>query len=132
MSRFLGVGSLVASLALVAAVGSTAAHHPRKKRTVHVVRSTASQVVVARGRPVEIAFVNDEGSGFATSLANAVQMAVDGQPSVRGFPIQINMVNVSTCGNPANAGTAAANGATTVTANLQNVAVLGQVCSFGF
>jgi ABC-type branched-subunit amino acid transport system substrate-binding protein len=59
-------------------------------------------------------------------------MAVDAHPSVRGFPIQINTVNAPTCGNPPTAAAAATAAATTITDNVQNVAVLGQICSFGF
>jgi ABC-type branched-subunit amino acid transport system substrate-binding protein len=90
------------------------------------------EVVVPRGQSLQIAFVNDSGSGFATSLANAVQRAVEAHPSLRGFPIEINPVNAQTCGDPATAGAVATAAASSVTANLQNVAVLGQVCSFGF
>ena len=133
MSRFVRVASLVLSLALVAAVGSTAAaQHPNKKRRKTIHRTNAVEVVVPRGQSLQIAFVNDSGSGFSSSLANAVQMAVEAHQSVRGFPIEINAVNAQTCGNPANAGTVATAAANSVTANLQNVAVLGQVCSFGF
>jgi ABC-type branched-subunit amino acid transport system substrate-binding protein len=133
LSRLVRVVWLVLLLALVACAGSTAAaQHSGKKRKRIVHRSNAAEVVVPRGQPLQIAFVNDSGSGFSTSLANAVQMAVEGHPSVRGFPIEINPVNAQTCGNPANAGAVATAAASSVTANLQNVAVLGQVCSFGF
>jgi hypothetical protein len=130
----LRVASLAIALALVAAaVSSAEVHHPaKKKKTVRIHRSTVSQVVVSRGRPVEIAFVDDSGSGFATSLANAVQMAVDEHPSIRGFPIQVDQVDVKTCGDPPTAATAALSAANAITADKQNVAVLGQVCSYGF
>src|SRR5262249_56889812 len=65
--------------------------------------SQTTQVVVPRGQPVQIAFADDltgSASGFATSLANAVAMAVDAHPAIRGFPIQINLVDAP-CGDPA-------------------------------
>jgi len=87
---------------------------------------------VPPGRPLQIAFVNDSGSGFSTSLANAVQMAVEAHPTVRGFHVEVDSVDAQTCGNPPNPGEVAAAAANRVTANLQYVAALGQVCSFGF
>jgi hypothetical protein len=58
--------------------------------------SDSTQVVVPRERPVEVAFAVDLtgfASGLAPSLKNAVQMAVDAHPAVRGFPIQVNVVD---------------------------------------
>jgi ABC-type branched-subunit amino acid transport system substrate-binding protein len=92
--------------------------------------SQATQVVVPRGQPVQIAFADDltgAASGFGISVANAVQMAVEVHPAIRGFPIQINLVDAP-CHDPA-ADVAAA---TSIVANSQNVGVLGQLCSFGF
>src|SRR5262245_21131673 len=89
--------------------------------------SPAPQVVVPRGQPVQIAFADDltgSASGFATSLANAVAMAVDAHPAIRGFPIQINLVDAP-CGDP----TADLAAATSIVSNSQNVGVLGQLCS---
>lgn len=91
--------------------------------------SDSTQVVVSRGQPVEVAFADDLtgfASGFAVSLANAVQMAVDAHPAIRGFPIQINLVDAP-CGD-ATANVAAA---TSIVANTQNVGVLGHLCSTG-
>jgi hypothetical protein len=69
--------------------------------------SAAAQVVVPRGQAVQIALADDlTGFGatippeFATSIANAVQMAVNANPAVRGFPIRIDLVNAP-CGDPA-------------------------------
>jgi len=92
--------------------------------------SDSTQVVVPRGQAVEIAFADDLtgfASGFGVNLANVVQMAVSAQPSIRGFPIQINLVDTP-CGDP----TADVAAATTIVANTQNVGVLGQLCSQGF
>jgi ABC-type branched-subunit amino acid transport system substrate-binding protein len=96
-------------------------HHPRR------LASTATQVVVPRGHPLEVAFTPDLTgltSGFAASLADAVQMAVESHPAVRGFPIQINTVNTP-CGDA----TADLAAATSVVGHLQNAAVLGPFCS---
>jgi hypothetical protein len=94
--------------------------------------SNATQVVVPRGQPIQIAFANDSGSGFATSLGNAVGMAVENHPVVDGFPIGINTVEVRACGQLPGALAAATTGAYRITSDLQNVAVLGQLCSQGF
>jgi hypothetical protein len=94
--------------------------------------SNATQVVVPRGQPIQIAFANDSGSGFATSLANAVGMAIGNHPTVDGFPVEVNTIDVRTCGQLPGTLAAATTGAYKITSNLQNVAVLGQVCSQGF
>jgi ABC-type branched-subunit amino acid transport system substrate-binding protein len=94
--------------------------------------SNATQVVVPRGQPIQIAFANDSGSGYAASLGNAVSMAVGNHPSVDGFPVKVNTVDVRTCGQLPGTLAAATTGAYRITSNLQNVAVLGQVCSQGF
>ena len=89
-----------------------------------------AQVTIPRGQPVEITLANDltgVTSAFGPSIANAVQMAAEAHPTVRGFPIQVNIVD-SPCGNPA----ADVATAMTVVANAHNVGVLGQLCSFGF
>jgi ABC-type branched-subunit amino acid transport system substrate-binding protein len=92
--------------------------------------SDATQVAVSRGQPIEIALAEDQtgfAASFKTGIENAVRMAVDAHPSIRGFPIQLNFVN-EPCGD-AGADVAAARG---IAANLQNVGVLGQFCSAGF
>jgi ABC-type branched-subunit amino acid transport system substrate-binding protein len=57
-------------------------------------------------------------------------------PTQSGWPwrhvIRINTFAAPTCGEPVTAGTAAATAAARIAANLQNVAVLGPICSFGF
>ena len=91
---------------------------------------TSASVVVPRGQPVQIAFaINLTGFAqeFGVSIAKAVQMALEAEPQVRGFDVQLNVVNAP-CAEPvADAAAAAA-----VVANPQNVAVLGQLCSAGF
>jgi ABC-type branched-subunit amino acid transport system substrate-binding protein len=108
---------LLMALALSAIVPATAA-------------AGSSKVVIERGEPVEIAFANDLSgfaSSFGVSFANAVQMAVEAHPAIRGFPIRVNVVDAP-CGDPG-ADVAAA---TAIVSNPQNVAVLGQVCTLGF
>lgn len=90
----------------------------------------SAQVRVPRGQQVQVAFADDlsgSASGFGTSLADAVRMAVDAHPAIRGFPIQVNLVDAP-CGDAV--GDVAA--ASSIVANGQNVGVLGQLCSSGF
>lgn len=90
----------------------------------------SGSVSVQRGQPVEIAFAVDQSgfaADFAESLTNAVQMAVEAHPAIRGFPIQVNLVDAP-CGDVA-AGLAAA---ASIVAHAENVGVLGHVCSLGF
>jgi ABC-type branched-subunit amino acid transport system substrate-binding protein len=108
------------------------ANTPRKKKVVPPLVSDTIHAVVPRGQPIQIAFAADSGFDGSASLANAIRMAVDGHPSVLGFPIRINIVNAPTCSSPPNTVSAATTAAYRITANLQNVAVLGQVCSHGF
>jgi ABC-type branched-subunit amino acid transport system substrate-binding protein len=116
--------AIVLALAAAAPAGANNFHH---KRTYRLAASDAIQVVVSRGHPVEIAYTPDltgATSGFAASLTNAVQMAVEAHPTIRGFPIQINTVNTP-CGDS----TADAAAATSVVANAYNVGVIGPFCS---
>jgi len=92
--------------------------------------ATTSRVVVERGQPVEIVLANDltsYGASFAPGIANAVEMAVEAHPSIRGYPIRVDVVDAP-CGIPS-ADVAAA---TSIVADGQNVGVIGQLCSFGF
>jgi ABC-type branched-subunit amino acid transport system substrate-binding protein len=117
---------------LVVAASAAGATTPRKKKVVPRPASNKLHVVVPRGQSIQIALANDSGSGFSTSLANAVSMAVGNHTTVDGFPIKVNTVDVRTCGNLPGTGAVAATGAYRITSNLQNVGVLGQVCSQGF
>jgi ABC-type branched-subunit amino acid transport system substrate-binding protein len=111
-------------LALASATCSSAVSPPT---------TNASQVVVPHGKPIQVVLENDAGGYVdAQSLANAVDMAVASHAGVHGFRIQVTMLDVRTCGNPDNAASVAVNAANAVVADLQNVAVIGQVCSFGF
>ena len=89
-----------------------------------------SQVVVPRGQPLQIAFVNDLTgvvSSYGPSLANAVRLAVGFHPTIRGFRIQINTYD-NGCGDPSKSVAAAQ----AIVANTQNAGVIGHLCSFGF
>jgi ABC-type branched-subunit amino acid transport system substrate-binding protein len=118
---------MAAILVAPTASAPVAANNSHHKRTHRRLTSDLTQVVVSRGRPVEIAYAPDltgVTSDFAASLTNAVQMAVEAHPAIRGFPIQVNVVNTP-CGDSA-ADFAAA---TSIVANEQNVGVLGTFCS---
>ena len=91
---------------------------------------SSAQVVVPRGEPVQVAFADDltgAASGLGQSLANAVEMARDAHPAIRGFPLQVALVDAP-CGDAAADAAAAAS----IVADGRNVAVLGQLCSSGF
>jgi ABC-type branched-subunit amino acid transport system substrate-binding protein len=64
---------------------------------------------------------------FTTSAENAIQMAIEQHPTIRGFPIQVNDVE-SLCGDSPVDNTASA---TTIVSNAQNTAVLGNLCTSG-
>jgi len=119
------LSAIGAVLALTVVLPASAMRIPEAAQILATSNST--QVVVPRGQPVEVAFATDLTgltSGFVASLENAVQMAVEAHPAIRGFPIQINVVNMP-CGDP----TADLTAATSIIGNAQNVAVLGPFCS---
>jgi ABC-type branched-subunit amino acid transport system substrate-binding protein len=92
--------------------------------------SGSSDVVVPAGQPVQIAFtadtVADPGiAAFSIAFRNAIGMAVALHPRIHGFRIRINTTETSCSGD----NTASAS---SIVANTQNVAVLGDLCSPGF
>lgn len=126
LSKLSLLSAIAALLALAVALPATAT--TGHKRRAHI-RSTSSstQVVVPRGQPVQVVFAADLTgltSAFAASLGKAVQMAVEAHTAIRGFPIQINVVNTP-CGDA----TADLTAATSIVANAQNVGILGPFCS---
>jgi ABC-type branched-subunit amino acid transport system substrate-binding protein len=125
-SKLSVLAAIAALLALAVALPASA--NRAHKKHAHMRRTSSStEVVVPRGQPVQVAFAADLTgltSSFAASLENAVQMAVEAHPAVRGFPIQIDVVNTP-CGDA----TADLAAATSIVANAQNVAVLGPFCS---
>src|SRR6266702_2688739 len=117
MSRSVRVVLIAVSLvlALTVAAASGAARHPKKP--LHRLRSSGALVAIPRGQPVQIAFAAAlNAAAYEPSIANAITMAVDTHPAIRGFPIQIKLISAP-CGDPP-ADVAAA---TSITANLQNV-----------
>ena len=89
-------------------------------------------VVIPSGQPVQIAVAVDDtgfGAPFGPSVRDAVQMAVERHPTIRGFAIRLNPF-AAPCdnGSPGSLADNAAT-ATAVLATTQNVAVIGQPCS---
>ena len=96
----------------------------------------AGVVRVPSGKPVQIAVVLDTASpslGYlALGIRNAIEMAVD-QRTIRGFPIYLNMFDVSAfVAEDPNAIADNAATAQQVVSNSQNVAVLGHEASLTF
>ncbi len=110
---------LCLAVALVAAVAANGANKSTPE-------SNALQVVVPPGQPVQFAFTADSTESFfspySASFANAIAMAMWFHPTIRGFRIQENPVETSCPGD--DSGPASA-----IVANLQNTAVLGNLCS---
>jgi len=93
-------------------------------------------VRVPSGQPVQIAVVLDTQSASAGDLGigirNAIEMAID-QRTIRGFPIQLNLFDVSAfVAEDPNAIADNAATAQQVVTNPQNVAVLGHEASLTF
>lgn len=89
--------------------------------------ASAGQVTVHRGEAVQIAVVLDHSGILAasgSSARNAVRMAVERQPSIKGFALQLNDFD-GPCHEPAIAADVAAQ----VVANPANIAVIGHMCS---
>jgi ABC-type branched-subunit amino acid transport system substrate-binding protein len=112
--------AVVAVLALVA---------PASAQPGTTAATATSSVVVPRGQPVQFAFTADttEGPLFAditASAEDAIQMAIEQHPTIRGFRVQTNNVETS-CGADNTAS------ATAIVSNTQNTAVLGNICSAG-
>lgn len=88
--------------------------------------SNVVQVVVPPGQAVQFAFTADSTESFfspySASFQNAIAMAMWFHPTIRGFRIQENPVETSCPGD--DSGPAGA-----IVANLQNTAVLGNLCS---
>src|SRR5690242_19939368 len=91
--------------------------------------STSSQVVVPAGQPVQIAFTADTVADqaiapFSIAFRNAIGMALALHPRIHGFRIQLNTTETRCSGD----NTASAS---SIVANTQNVAVIGDLCSPG-
>ena len=96
--------------------------------------AAAGTVVVAHGRPVEIAVVLDRSTGVGApvtpAIVNAIHMATQFIPVIRGFRVQLDPYDAPCGGDEAVAPDASA--AQSVVANPQTVAVVGHECSYAF
>ena len=109
------------AVALTAAIGSTLA----------VAGTGNGTVLVPKRQPVQIAVViatDPALADFAVGIRNAINMAVSENPTIRGFPVQLNEFSGPCLVGDAVALNAAA--ADAVVANTQNVAVVGHLCSY--
>jgi len=117
---------LVLVVAVAASLGSA---HASAWKVTGVVR-------VPKGQPVQIAVVVDTRSpiigDLGRGISNAIQMAV-GQRTIRGFPIQLNVFDVSALvGDDPSAIADNTAAAQQIVSNAQNVAVLGHEASLTF
>src|SRR6266516_4169879 len=122
-----------AAFALAGIIAGSQVAAARSKPRHGRLRSNAARVVVHRGQPVQIAFTADtvDLPAYSQSIENAIRMAIEQHPRVKGFPIQLNVVETR-CGQDPNVDADDAAAAQTIVANPQNTAVLGNLCSFGF
>jgi ABC-type branched-subunit amino acid transport system substrate-binding protein len=126
LATLLGVGALLVASAFVAVLAPATS---ASAQTLATSPTATSTVVVPRGQPVQFAFTADttEGplfAGITTSAKDAIQMAIQQHPFIRGFPVQVNDVETSCGGDNTSSATA-------IVSNTQNTAVLGNLCSFG-
>ena len=128
--RRIGPLSLLVGLAAGVFAGVAAGGHGKHAGVPH---SSPAQVVISRGQPIQIAFTVDttDVPDYSQSFLNAVRMAVGGHPRIKGFPIQLNTVETR-CGQDPNVDADDTAAAQTIVGHVQNVAVLGNLCSFGF
>lgn len=121
-------GILIGIVALAGALTSPGqAGSPRRAKV-----APARVMVVPREHPVEIAFVgSSDFPDHTRSIRNAIQMAVDLQPVVRGHVVQIN-VSDAPCFSGANVEAANMATARAIVGEPQNTAVIGHLCSSGF
>jgi ABC-type branched-subunit amino acid transport system substrate-binding protein len=88
--------------------------------------SSSEDVVVERGAPVQIAFTAaTEFPEFSAAFERAIRLAIEEHPAIRGFPVQLNVIE-TTCAGDNDAA------AESIVANTQNTAVIGHLCSAGF
>jgi ABC-type branched-subunit amino acid transport system substrate-binding protein len=96
--------------------------------------AAAGTVVVSRGQHVEIAVALDRsteiGAPITPGIANAIRMATQLVPSIRGFRVQLDPYDAP-CGGDEAVGPDASV-ASSVVANPQIVAVIGHECSYAF
>jgi ABC-type branched-subunit amino acid transport system substrate-binding protein len=119
--------TLLAATAIVAAVLVSATS--ASAQPVGTSPTTTSAVVVPRGQPVQITFTADTThvpiiADVSASAEDAIQMAVEQHPTIRGFRVQVNHVETDCFGDNTSSATA-------IVSNTQNTAVLGNICSSG-
>src|SRR5262245_8630366 len=119
--------TLLAAAAIVAAVLVSATS--ASAQPVATSPTTNGTVVVPRGQPVQIAFTADTThvpiiADVSASAEDAIQMAVEQHPAIRGFRVQVNHVETDCFGDNTSSATA-------IVSNTQNTAVLGNICSLG-
>ena len=119
--------TLLAAVAIVVAVLVSATS--ASAQPVATSPTTTSTVVVPRGQPVQIAFTADTTqvpiiADFTASAEDAIQLAVEQHPTIRGFRVQVNYVETDCFGDNTSSATA-------IVSNTQNTAVLGNICSSG-
>ena len=121
-------------LAMTAATATAGNSHGRSHHSR--LTTTDGQVVVRRGEPVQIAAVLDTSTGvgaaYTPGIRNAIELAVQLSPAIRGFPVQVNGNFDGPCGDDSSVVIQNADTASSVVANAQNVAVIGHMCSYGF
>jgi hypothetical protein len=130
MKRLIAIIAAVAALAL-AASSAAGANTPARASTS--ARGSANgQVVLSHGQSLEIALVLDpyELSDISASIGNAVQMAEQLTPAIKGFRVQL-VDHAAPCFSDdaveANAAVASA-----VVSDPHTVAVIGPLCSVAF
>jgi ABC-type branched-subunit amino acid transport system substrate-binding protein len=114
---------------VIAATAVLVAAAPAGAQTVTTSPTATSTVVVLRGQPVQFAFTADTThdpfiAELTPSLEDAIQMAIEQHPTIRGFRVQVNNVETD-CGGDNTLS------ATAIVSNTQNTAVLGNICSAG-
>ena len=119
--------TLIVAAAIATAVLVSAA--PASAHTEATAATATSTVVVPRGQPVQIAFTADTTqvpiiADFSASAEDAIQLAVEQHPTIRGFRVQVNYVETDCFGDNTSSATA-------IVSNPQNTAVLGNICSSG-
>ena len=125
MQRSLGRPSLrhrLAALAIGAVIGAGAAALAASDV------SASGQVLVAKGAAVHVAAVLPMTGGNAdlgSGALNAVRLAIALHPRIKGFPIQLQVLD-GPCGPDGGQNVAAAN---QIVADPRNVAVIGHFCS---
>jgi ABC-type branched-subunit amino acid transport system substrate-binding protein len=118
--------SAAAVLAVVAVLAFAASAGAQTDPTAPTATST---VVVPRGQPVQFAFTADTThdpifAQVTASAENAIRMAIEQHPTIRGFRVQVNDVETDCVGDNTLS-------ATEIVSNTQNTAVLGNICSAG-